>query len=371
MFERLRNSRILFWSLEILLVVTIIFMLSKISFVFHPVTAFISTLFTPILVAGFLYYLFNPLVNLLEKIKIPRNLGILIVFLVFFGGLGMIIALVIPNLVTQLTQLTIHLPGLVRHFQAALRDLVAHPWFKHLHVQEYINNLNLQPSVILKNVMAHLTGISGFISSVTGFVITAITVPVFLFYFLRDGHKFIPSIQRILPHRYNAQVAELMHKMNQTISHYIAGQAIECLFVGTFTFIGYALIQMPYAYLLGFIAGITTIIPYLGPYIGIAPALCIAATISFPKVILVCIVVIIVQQIDGNLIYPNVIGRTLKIHPLTIMMILLVAGNLYGIIGTILAIPVYAICKTVIIYLHNIYQIRHNIDKNIKIESKD
>lgn len=365
MFNRLRNSRLFFWSLEVLVVITVIFMLSKISFVFQPVTAFISTLFMPILIAGFLYYLFNPLVNLLEKIKIPRNLGILLVFLVFFGGLGLIIALVIPNLVSQLTQLIKHLPNIVHHLQTILRELSHHPWFQHLDIPKYLNNLNLQPSVILKNVMSHLTGIGGFITSITGVVITAITIPMFLFYFLKDGHKFIPSIQRLLPHHYSDQVGELMIKMNQTISHYIAGQAIECLFVGTFTFIGYAIIQMPYAYLLGFVAGITTIIPYLGPYIGIAPALFIAATISLPKVILVCVVVIIVQQVDGNLIYPNVIGRTLKIHPLTIMIILLVAGNLYGIIGTMLAVPVYAICKTVVIYVHNIYQIRKKMDNKL------
>ena len=76
-------------------------------------------------------------------------------------------------------------------------------------------------------------------------------------------------------------------------------------------------------------------------------------------------VVIIVQQVDGNLIYPNVIGRTLKIHPLTIMIILLVAGNLYGIIGTMLAVPVYAICKTVVIYVHNIYQVRKKMDNKL------
>ena len=115
----------------------------------------------PILIAGFLYYLFNPLVNLLEKIKIPRNLGILLVFLVFFGGLGLIIALVIPNLVSQLTQLIKHLPNIVHHLQTILRELSHHPWFQHLDIPKYLNNLNLQPSVILKNVMSHLTGIGG------------------------------------------------------------------------------------------------------------------------------------------------------------------------------------------------------------------
>lgn len=362
MFNRFRNSRLFFWSIEILIIVTIIFILSKISFIFHPINAFFATLFMPILVSGFLYYLFNPLVNILEKINIPRSIGVVVVLLLFFGGLGLIIALLIPNLIKQLTQLIIHLPNLIHNFQRMLFELSKHRWFKRLKIQNYINDFNLKPNVILKNIMSHLTGIGGFINSVTGFVITMVTIPVFLFYFLKDGHKFLPSIQKILPDKYNSKIADLMHQMNETISHYIAGQAIECVFVSFFTFLGYFIIRIPYAYLLGFIAGITTIIPYLGPYIGIAPAICIASTISLSKVILVCIVVIIVQQLDGNLIYPNVIGRSLKIHPLTIMIILLVVGHLYGLIGTILAIPIYAICKTVIIYLHNIYLIRKKMN---------
>ncbi|MEK0411418.1 AI-2E family transporter, partial [Limosilactobacillus reuteri] len=86
---------------------------------------------------------------------------------------------------------------------------------------------------------------------------------------------------------------------------------------------------MPYAYLLGFIAGIVTIIPYLGPYIGIAPALAIAATEGWTKMLLVVVVVVIIQMTDGNFIYPNVIGRSLDIHPLTIIILLMVAGNLW------------------------------------------
>ena len=146
-------------------------------------------------------------------------------------------------------------------------------------------------------------------------------------------------------------------------SHYIGGQAIECLFVGTFTFIGYLIIGMPYAYLLGFIAGVVTIIPYLGPYIGIAPALIIAATEGWTKMLLVVLVVVIIQMTDGNFIYPNVIGRSLDIHPLTIIILLMVAGNLWGLLGTILAVPTYAVIKTVITYLYELYRF-HQEHKN-------
>lgn len=132
------------------------------------------------------------------------------------------------------------------------------------------------------------------------------------------------------------------------------------MFVGTFTFIGYLIIDMPYAFLLGFIAGVTTLIPYLGPYIGIAPALFVAITQGWGKVVLVIVVVIIVQQVDGNLIYPNVIGRSLSIHPLTIIVLLLVAGNLFGLLGTILAVPVYAVAKTLVTYAVELYRFHKN-----------
>ncbi len=90
-----------------------------------------------------------------------------------------------------------------------------------------------------------------------------------LFISLKDGENFVPSIQRLLPRRYHAEVATVFTRLNATLSHYIGGQAMRCLLVGTFTFIGYLIIGMPYAYLLGFIAGVVTIIPYLGPYMGL------------------------------------------------------------------------------------------------------
>ena len=95
----------------------------------------------------------------------------------------------------------------------------------------------------------------------------------------------------------------------------------------------------------------------MGPYIGIAPALMVSLALAPKKIIWVIIVVIIVQQIDGNIIYPNIIGSTLKIHPLTIIMLLLAAGNIAGIPGMILCIPFYAVIKTVVSYFLNIYKL--------------
>lgn len=107
-------------------------------------------------------------------------------------------------------------------------------------------------------------------------------------------------------------------------------------------------------------AGITNIIPYLGPYIGLVPAIFIALSMSFKEVILVIVVCVVVQQIDGNLVYPNVIGKSLDIHPLTIIMILLAAGNIAGLLGMILAIPLYAVSKVVVTYVYDIIKLQNS-----------
>lgn len=176
---------------------------------------------------------------------------------------------------------------------------------------------------------------------------------------LKDSGKFVPSIQKYFSKKHGEEISKLLHRMNSTLSAYISGQAIECIFVAVATSIGYLIIGQPVAIVLGLVAGLTNMIPYVGPYIGIAPALMVSLAIAPKKIIWVIVVVIIVQQIDGNIIYPNIIGKTLKIHPLTIIMLLLAAGNIAGIPGMILCIPFYAVLKTIFNYIWSIYKIEH------------
>lgn len=362
MFEQLRKSKLLFWSVELLVLAELLYLCTKISFVFAPLGTFFSTLFGPILAAGLLFYLFNPLIKQLGKFKISRNWAIAIVFLVFFGSLVVIIAMVIPNLVKQITQLVSALPDFAIKLQETGDKWVHSDLFEKIDFNQYWNQLDIKPAKIAEKVMQNFTtGLGSFISTATSITIGVFTVPMMLFYMLKDGDRLIPSVQKMMPSRYNQEVADLLGKMSNTISAYISGQALECLFVGMGTFIGYLIIGLPYAFLFGFIAGVTNIIPYIGPYIGIAPALFVALTISIPKTILVIVVVVAIQQIDANFVYPNIIGRSLDIHPLTIIVILLVAGNIAGVVGMILAIPFYAVVKTVIIYVHGIYQLKKRV----------
>ena len=254
-------------------------------------------------------------------------------------------------------------PRYLNELQVYLTELTKNTkrpsWFDQIDLTEYLDNIKGSVNGILKGFMGSLTtSIGSMIGAVTSVTITIVTVPFVLFYMLKDGPKLLPNIKKVLPKNRADAVAELLVKMSDTIAKYISGQVIECLFVGTFSAIGYSLVGIPYALLIGMFAGITNIIPYLGPYIGLVPAIFIALSLSFKEVILVIVVCVVVQQVDGNLIYPNVIGKSLDIHPLTIIMILLAAGNIAGLLGMILAIPAYAVTKVVVVYLYDIWKLQ-------------
>lgn len=356
MFEKIKNSKLMFWSIELLIIATLILVSSQIDFVFQPIGTFFTTLFAPILIAGFLYYLLNPLVNLLTKMGVKRLMAIALIFLLLIGIIVVIFMSVIPNLVEQLVSLAKSIPSFVDNMQHWLRDAADNatrfPLFKELDVDKYISNLDVSAGSILQQTLTGVTNSLGsIIGKITTLVLLLITVPFILFYMLKDGEKLVPNIERVFPEKQRDNIKGLLQQLNKTLSDYISGQAIECLFVGTFTFLGYLLIGVDYAFLFGVIAGLTNLIPYLGPYLGLAPALIYTFFDSPTKALLCIVVVLIVQQVDGNVIYPNVIGKSLNIHPLTIILILLVAGNLAGILGVFLGVPVYAILRTLVVFV--------------------
>ncbi|NKZ27785.1 AI-2E family transporter [Vagococcus lutrae] len=364
MFERLRNSKLMFWSLELLIIASLIFVSTKIDFVFQPFFTFFSTLFSPILIAGFLYYMLNPLVEWLQaKVNLSKNWSVAAVLLFFIGMFIFFVSLIIPNLIKQMGQLIQNLPQFIKAVEDWTGQLFSHPLVKDLDVQGYLDKMDLSLGAIVRKVINGVSsGLGSFVGVFANVTIVVITVPFMLFYMLKDGDRLIPMIEKYLPAQSKDEILMLLHKMSQTISKYISGQAIECTFVAVGTMIGYKIIGVEYAFLFGIIAGMTNMIPYVGPYLGLAPALFVTLFSGHEKAllhaVLACVVVLIVQQIDGNIIYPNVIGKSLDIHPLTIIIILLVAGNIAGLLGMILGVPFYAVCKTVFIHVYDMVQVR-------------
>lgn len=362
----------LFWPSLLLVIASLIWVCTKIQFIFQPFLTFISVVFVPLILSGFLYYMLNPILKLLLKVRLGRfrlNRGVaslllvLMLILIICGGLAMLI----PPVVKEITSLVTHLPQTASGLQRQLNDTIQHSPLKNIDLTAYYRQFDHQlanyAQVVLKGLSSRIGDV---VNAVTNITVVTITVPVMLFYMLKDGSKLGPSIQKWLSPHHAKEVDQLLGKMNDTLSSYIAGQVIECLFVAVFTSLGYLLIHQPLALVLGIVAGLCNIIPYIGPYIGIAPALFVSLTMAPQKLILVIIVVIVVQQIDGNVIYPNIIGKTLQIHPLTIILLLLAAGHIAGIAGMILCIPFYAVLKTIAEYFFDIYRIEHPVKDETK-----
>ena len=358
------RKKVMFWSLELLIVATLIWVCTKLEFLFHPIIVFVSVVFVPLLVSIFLYYMMSPVFRLLIKIhigkwKLNRGIASLIIVLGLILLIVAAFAVLIPPMIKELNQLIHWLPGAAGDMQNWLSEASQkHIWIKKIDLATYYKHFNTQITKYAEGLLSSLTSsVGSIIGTITSAVVVVVTVPVMLFYMLKDGDRFVPNIQRFFSEKHAKEVTELLHQMNKTLSSYISGQMIECICVGIGTSIGYLIIGEPMAIVLGLVAGITNIIPYIGPYIGIAPALIVALAVDPQKIIWVIVVVIVVQQIDGNIIYPNIIGKSLQIHPLTIIILLLAAGNIAGLLGMILCVPLYAVVKTMVDYCMTIYRL--------------
>ena len=358
------KSKIHFWTFEILMIVLIIYFSTKITFLFKPIVVFATTLFFPILISGFLYFLLNPVVDFIEKRRVPRTLSILILYVLFISGISIVVGLIGPTIVNQFNDLIKNMPTYITQSRRVIEDLYHSTWIQWIVTQEFIsldkieNTLTNYVSTFTQNVSQGFQVVFNVIANVT---LIIITVPFILFYMFKDGDKFPKTVTKFFPKDYRHEVIRILRETGETLSVYIRGQMIVSLLVGIFSFIGYLLIGLPYALLLGLVVAVTNIIPYVGPFIGVAPAIIVGLLDSPTKALLVILVVVIVQQIDGNVMSPLIIGKRLDTHPLTIIILLLVAGNIAGILGMILAVPTYAVSKTIIINLYRLIRLRQEI----------
>lgn len=352
------KSKPFFWSVQLLVIAFLIFISSKIDFIFQPIGVFFSTLFTPILIAGFLYYILNPILIFLNKrLKVPRLFGIILVFLLLILVIIFSLMSLIPALISQITQLASNVPQIFSDIEAWIIGLQRHSIFENFDFEKILSSADISYASIAKTALNQTaTSFNSIFSVVAQTALIIGTVPFLLFYMLKDGEKMLPFLKEKFLKEDKNNIAGLLKEMNQTISTYISGQAIECLFVGVGLWIGYLILGIPYAFLFAVIGGLTNLIPYLGPYIGALPVVLVTVFNDPIKTLIAIGIVILVQQIDGSVIYPNVIGKTLAIHPLTIIIILLVAGNLAGLIGIFLGVPVYSLSKVLIRFLYGLYK---------------
>lgn len=346
-----RKSKLMFWTVWLLVAAVLIFILQQIDFILNPMVAILTALFMPLLIAGFLYYLLNPIVKVLEKGKVKRTYGVIVVMLLLLGTVIFTLLMGIPMIIDQTSGLIAGIPDFISQLEVYAIRLSEEPWMQQVDFEAILLNienwLRDMGTGVLNNFVS---GVGGAVQMVTEIAFLIITVPVILFYMLHDGKKFPLFVENISPQEYKHNVTELLLQIDATIASYISGKGLASLVVGVMLFVLYTLIGMPSAFVLSVFAGITNFIPYVGPFIGAAPAVIVGLIESPTQAILAVVFVTIAQQLDGNFLTPLFVGKTLSIHPLTVILVLLASANIAGLIGMLIGVPMFAIIKTIIVY---------------------
>lgn len=345
----------------------VIMIYDEISFIFVPLTVFLGNVILPIILAVIMYYLLRPILRLLEKLKIKRVWGILIIFLVLIGLITLLVFLVFPFLKGQVFKLVEELPTyfiqLFNDLDNFLRTSIFQEYYLQIEndVTSVLNGLPAEIGDFVQNTVTGIaTGISSIVGVLTSFVLAIVTVPFIVFYLLKDGEKLPNYVMKLFPPRMRDDLREVFTGIDRQISSYIQGQILVSMCIGLMIYIGFAIIQMPYALLLGVIAMVTSVVPYLGPVIAITPAAIIALVTSPLLLVGLAIVWTIVQLIEGKFISPQIMGKSLHVHPITIIFVLITAGSLFGVPGVILGIPGYAILKVIVSHFYTLFKKRYN-----------
>lgn len=241
---------------------------------------------------------------------------------------------------------------------------------KIMDVKDFIleNKDNLPPQVenfidsvtnsIQDIVVVGSKSIVNFVSGTVSTIFTLILVPFFYIFMLKDHEKFAPNIYKLFTGERRTWVKKTLEDINEVLKNYVQGQVLVSLILAAMIFIGYLIIGLEYSLLLAIFAFFMNMIPFIGPWISLAPAILVAFIQDPVLVIWVCVITLVAQQLESNLITPNIMGKTLDIHPLTVITIVLAAGNIGGFVAIIIGIPTYAVLKVIV---KNIYEERKKI----------
>ena len=336
---------IIYILLIVILLGIAIYLYTEISYIFTPINTIISSIITPIIVAYVFYYMLNPLVNFFSK-KISRFSASLLAILVGVITILVVIIGVVPIIVEQTQNLITALPRYIEIVKGYLEEYSDNAYVQV--VVEYVNT-NLNVSKISERLISIATSVAqGVVSSISSTASVLVTMPFVLFFLLKDASQFNKFVISLLPKKFEKSVAETIDEIDDKVGSYIQGQMLVSLCIGVMLFIGYNVIGLHYAFSLATIAAFLSIVPYLGPAIAITPAMLVAASTSWVMVVKMLVVWGIVQFLEGNIISPNIMGRSMNMHPLTVIFVILIGVNISGVVGAILGIPVYSILKVLI-----------------------
>ncbi|MFA5114179.1 MAG: AI-2E family transporter [Candidatus Margulisiibacteriota bacterium] len=307
----------------------------------------------PIVLSLLLFYALYPLVKATERLfpkKFPlaRDISIVIAFAVFVVVVVLALEFIIPPVADEFTQLSLNLPQLILQLQGVARS--SQQWYAGIRLPVQVDaaistGLNSAFNYISNFLQQLVLGVVGMLGQFIGFIV----IPVIVYYLLKEDDKLLAGVMKLVPAQHQETLGAILEKTNYILKSYVEGQIIICTLIGVVTGVGLYLMGIKFFLVLGLIAGVTELIPIIGPIIGAIPALIIALLVSPALAVQVVVFYVILQTIGAYVLVPKLMGNKLDLHPLTILLAVLILGNLIGVWGIFFAAPITAILK--VIYL--------------------
>ena len=277
----------------------------------------------------------EPAVNWMHVRKIPRSLGVILVYILLFSIVGLSISFLIPPLTEQFRDLYLKLPEYSQRIEQSLQGVK--DYFQTqgniLDIQNLIGQSNSSFPEISGNLFSKTVGVfSGFVSTIVVFAL------VFYMSVKQDGINNFVAL--VVPKKHEEYALSLTSRIKAKIGRWMTGQLLLMVIIFALDFLGFYFIGVPYALSLAIFAGLMEIVPYVGPIVSAIPAVILGLTISPMTGLMVLILVFAVQQFENHVIVPQIMKKALGLDPIAVILALLIGLKLGGVLGAILAIPI-------------------------------
>ncbi len=343
-----------------------------------------------VIIAIIFAYIINPIVNYLERKGVKRQFGVIIVYISAILIFGILIVSVIPKTINEVSNLLTSLPGmvdtLIKEFNNFLSNVFAK--FNIELPKNFINiyketnpkvNGNVETPQIVSNILDSIKGtindlivkvqgslmgsLSNVISKLYGFLTSAfrlVLIIIFSFYFSVDKERFMLRVKKAIPNKHREDISYLTRNIDIALQQFIRGRMLMAIFVGLLTMVYLLVLRVDFAIIIGLITCVADIIPFIGPFLGCAPAVLFAFMDSPMKALWVLILFVIVQWVENNILAPKLIGDSTGLNPLVILISIIIGGGIFGVWGMVISVPLTSIIFILVDFIKIKYNDRYS-----------
>lgn len=343
-----------------------------------------------VIIAIIFAYIIDPIVNYLERKGVKRQFGVIIVYISAILIFGILIVSVIPKTINEISNLLTSLPAMVDTLIREVNNFASNVFakfnielpenfinvYKETNpkvngdvetpqiVSDILNSIKATINDLIVKAQGSLMGsLSNVLSKLYGFLTSAfrlVLIIIFSFYFSVDKDRFMHRVKKAIPNKYRDDISYLTSNIDTVLQQFIRGRMLMAIFVGLITMAYLLVLRVDFAIIIGLITCVADIIPYIGPFLGCAPAVLFAFMDSPMKALWVLILFVIVQWVENNILAPKLIGDSTGLNPLVILISIIIGGGIFGVWGMVISVPLMSIIFILVDFIKIKYNDRYS-----------